>query len=125
MAASNDPDARTSSGSKMAEGGTEARSDPAAGGLPSGEAASAGDVELLDMVWPETGLQTTSRVPRRPKDGLSEDDTIALQIDFVTLSLTPLEFIQLASFLRMSIDGLLEQHPGLQRAVINAFDIRD
>lgn len=125
MAASNDPDARTSSGGEMAEGGTDARSDPAAGELPSGEAASAGDVELLDMVWPETGLQTTSRVPRRPKDGLSEDDTIALQIDFVTLSLTPLEFIQLASFLRMSIDGLLEQHPGLQRAVINAFDIRD
>ncbi|MDP9471803.1 MAG: hypothetical protein M3Q71_14260 [Chloroflexota bacterium] len=125
MAASNDPDARTSSGGEMAEGGTDARSDLAAGGLPSGEAASAGDVDLLDMVWPETGLQTTSRVPRRPKDGLSEDDTIALQIDFVTLSLTPLEFIQLASFLRMSIDGLLEQHPGLQRAVINAFDIRD
>ena len=83
------------------------------------------EVDLLDMVWPETGLQTTSRVPRRPKDGLSEEDTISLQIDFVTLSLTPLEFIQLASFLRMSIDGLLEQHPGLQRAVINAFDIRD
>ena len=41
------------------------------------------------------------------------------------LSLTPLEFIQLASFLRMTVDGLLEQHPGLQRAVVNAFDIRD
>ena len=88
-------------------------------------AAASGEVDLLDMVWPETGLQTTSRVPLRPKDGLSEDDTISLQIDFVTLSLTPLEFIQLASFLRMSIDGLLEQHPALQRAVINAFDIRD
>lgn len=82
-------------------------------------------VDLLDMIWPETGLQTTSRIPRRPKDTLSEDDTIALTIDFVTLSLTPLEFIQLASFLRMSIDGLLDHHPGLQRAVINAFDIRE
>jgi hypothetical protein len=82
-------------------------------------------VDLLDMIWPETGLQTTSRIPRRPKDGLTEDDTIALTIDFVTLSLTPLEFIQLASFLRMSIDGLLDHHPSLQRAVINAFDIRE
>jgi hypothetical protein len=82
-------------------------------------------VDLLDMIWPETGLQTTSRIPRRPKDTLSEDDTIALTIDFVTLSLTPLEFIQLASFLRMSIDGLLDHHPSLQRAVINAFDIRE
>ena len=82
-------------------------------------------LELLDMIWPETGLQTSTRVPRRPKDALSEDDTIELQIDFLTLALTPLEFIQLASFLRMSIDGLLEQHPSLQRAVINAFDIRE
>jgi hypothetical protein len=82
-------------------------------------------VDLLDMIWPETGLQTTSRIPRRPKDALAEDDTIELTIDFVTLSLTPLEFIQLASFLRMSIDGLLDHHPGLQHAVINAFDIRE
>jgi hypothetical protein len=82
-------------------------------------------VDLLDMIWPETGLQTTSRLPRRPKDTLSEDDAIELTIDFVTLTLTPLEFIQLASFLRMSIDGLLDHHPSLQRAVINAFDIRE
>ncbi len=82
-------------------------------------------IELLDMIWPETGLQTRVRAPRRPKDTLSEDDAIELQIDFVTLSLTPLEFIQLASFLRMSIDDLLGQHPSLQRAVINAFDLRD
>ncbi len=89
-------------------------------------AGQTGDtVELLDMIWPETGLQTAARAPRRPKDTLSEDDTIQLEIDFVTLALTPLEFIQLASFLRMSIDGLLEQHPSLQRAVINAFDIRE
>ena len=81
--------------------------------------------DLLDMIWPETGLQTTSRIPRRPKDTLGEDDLIELQIDFVTLSLTPLEFIQLASFLRMSIDGLLDQHPSFQRAVINAFDIKE
>jgi hypothetical protein len=82
-------------------------------------------IELLDMIWPETGLQTSSRIPRRPKDALSEDDSIELTIDFVTLTLTPLEFIQLASFLRMSIDGLLDHHPSLQRAVINAFDIRE
>ena len=93
------------------------------GGASAGEPGA--KIELLDMIWPETGLQTTSRVPRRPKDTLSEDDTIELQIDFLTLALTPLEFIQLASFLRMSIDGLLEQHPSLQRAVIAAFDIRD
>ncbi|MGI8476504.1 MAG: hypothetical protein ACR2OO_09070 [Thermomicrobiales bacterium] len=81
--------------------------------------------DLLEMVWPETGLQTTSRIPDRPKDGLTEDDAIELSIDFLTLSLSPLEFIQLASFLRMSIDGLLERHPAYQRAVINAFDIRE
>lgn len=81
--------------------------------------------EILDMVWPETGLQTRSRVSQRPRDALGEDDVVELEIDFVRLSLTPLEFIQLASFLRMTVDGLLEQHPGLQRAVVNAFDIRD
>ncbi len=81
--------------------------------------------DVLDMVWPETGLQTECRVSSRPKDTLSEDDVVELDIDFVTLSLSPLEFIQLASFLRMSIDGLLERHPGLQRAVVNAFDIPD
>lgn len=79
---------------------------------------------LLDMIWPETGLQTMSRLPRKEQDQLGEDDLIELQIDFVTLALTPLEFIQLASFLRMSIDGLLDHHPSLQRAVVNAFDIR-
>jgi hypothetical protein len=81
--------------------------------------------DILDMTWPETGLQTSSRVSQRPRDTLSEDDVVELEIDFVRLSLTPLEFIQLASFLRMTVDGLLEQHPGLQRAVVNAFDIRD
>lgn len=81
--------------------------------------------ELLDMIWPETGLQTSARMPARVKDTLSERDEIELTIDFVTLSLTPLEFIQLASALRMSIDTLLEEHPGFQRAVVNAFDIRD
>jgi hypothetical protein len=82
-------------------------------------------VDILDMDWPETGLQTSSRVSDRPRDTLGEDDAVELEIDFVRLSLTPLEFIQLASFLRMTVDGLLEQHPGLQRAVVNAFDIRD
>ena len=81
--------------------------------------------DVLDMVWPETGLQTGCRVSSRPRDTLGEDDLVELEVDFVTLSLSPLEFIQLASFLRMSIDGLLERHPGLQRAVVNAFDIRD
>jgi hypothetical protein len=81
--------------------------------------------DVIDMVWPETGLQTGCRVSSRPKDALGEDDVVELDIDFVKLSLSPLEFIQLASFLRMSVDGLLERHPGLQRAVVNAFDIRD
>ena len=81
-------------------------------------------VLLHDMIWPETGLATTARAPRRPKDGLTEDDAIELQIDFLTLSLSPLEFIQVASFLRMSVDALLDAHPSLQRAVVDAFDIR-
>ncbi|MBW3633679.1 MAG: hypothetical protein KY456_11705 [Chloroflexi bacterium] len=91
--------------------------------LPLRPAAEMDDV--LDMVWPETGLQTGCRVSSRPKDTLGEDDVVELDIDFVKVSLSPLEFIQLASFLRMSIDGLLERHPGLQRAVVNAFDIPD
>jgi hypothetical protein len=91
---------------------------------PPGQDLSGQD-ELLDMIWPETGLATTVRVPRRPKDTLGDDDEIEVQIDFVTLSLTPLEFIQLASSLRMAIDNLLDHHPSLQRAVINAFDLRD
>ena len=81
--------------------------------------------DVIDMVWPETGLQTGCRVSARPKDTLGEDDVVELDVDFVKLSLSPLEFIQLASFLRMSVDGLLDRHPGLQRAVVNAFDIRD
>jgi len=81
--------------------------------------------EMLDMVWPETGLQTGARVSLRAKDALGEDDVVELDIDFVKLSLSPLEFIQLASFLRMTVDGLLDRHPGLQRAVVNAFDIRE
>lgn len=82
-------------------------------------------IDLLDMVWPETGLEVSARAPRRAKDTLSEDDLIELRLDFVTLSLSPLEFIQLAASLRMCIDDLLTQHPALQRAVVNAFDIRD
>lgn len=82
-------------------------------------------IDLLDMVWPETGLEVSARAPRREKDTLSEDDQIELHLDFVTLALTPLEFIQLAASLRMCIDDLLTHHPALQRAVVNAFDIRD
>jgi hypothetical protein len=81
--------------------------------------------ELLEIDWPETGLQTSAKISVRPQDLLGEDDSIDLTVDFVTLSLTPLEFIQLASFLRMSVDGMLERHPGLQRAVVRAFDIKD
>jgi hypothetical protein len=81
--------------------------------------------DVLDMVWPETGLQMGCRISSRPKDTLGEDDMVELDVDFVKLSFSPLEFIQLASFLRMSIDGLLERHPGLQRAVVNAFHIPD
>lgn len=81
--------------------------------------------QVLDMIWPETGLQTGARVSVRDTDALGEDDVVELDIDFVRLSLSPLEFIQLASFLRMTVDGLLDRHPGLQRAVVNAFDIRD
>jgi hypothetical protein len=81
--------------------------------------------DLLEMVWPETGLQTSTRVSQRPKDTLGEDDLVELEIDFVTLALSPLEFIQLASFLRMTVDGLLDRHPDLQRAVVHAFDIRE
>ena len=81
-------------------------------------------VTVLDMVWPETGLPVVVRVDRRPRDAISEGDAVHLEVDFVTLTLTPLEFIQLAASLRLSVDALLEQHPGLQRAVIAAFDLR-
>ena len=84
-----------------------------------------GRIDLHEMIWPETGLHTRTNIAVRPRDELTDDDTIDLQIDFMTLSLSPLEFIQLASFLRMSVDALLEQHPSFQRTVINAFDIRD
>jgi hypothetical protein len=109
--------------------GTEAERGRAEGGPNETAASKSADasrpIEVLDMVWPETGLAVATRVPPRPKDGLTEDDAIELEIDFVTLSLTPLEFIQLAASLRISVDGLLDLHPGLQRAVVNAFDIRD
>lgn len=81
--------------------------------------------EILEIIWPETGLHTRIVAPVRPKDQLSDSDEIEFSIDFLTLSLSPLELIQLASFLRMSIDGLLDRHPSYQRAVVNAFDIRD
>ncbi len=81
--------------------------------------------EWLRIIWPETGLHTVAVGPAGEKDALAEDDEIALTIDFVTLSLSPLEFIQLASFMRMCVDGLLERNPGYQRAVVDAFDIKD
>jgi hypothetical protein len=99
--------------------------DPEARSIKPSPRAPAAMDDVIDMVWPETGLQTGCRVSMRPKDTLGEDDVVELDIDFVKLSLSPLEFIQLASFLRMSVDGLLDRHPGLQRAVVNAFDIPD
>ncbi len=79
---------------------------------------------LLDMVWPETGLQVSTSLTDRERDKLGEDDEIQLTIDFVTLTLSPTEFIQLAASLRLSVDGILEMHPSMQRAVVAAFDIK-
>ena len=76
------------------------------------------------MVWPETGLQVSTSMTIRERDKLGESDQIELTIDFVTLSLTPTEFIQLAASLRLSVDGILEHHPVMQRAVVAAFDIK-
>lgn len=81
-------------------------------------------IDLLEMIWPETGLQVTTSAPVKDRDTLNENDQIELSLDFVTLSLTPTEFIQLAASLRLSVDGLLDLHPGLQRAVVAAFDIK-
>ena len=81
--------------------------------------------EWLQIIWPETGLHTIASAPGVARDTLDDDAEITLSIDFLTLSLSPLEFIQLASFLRMSVDQLLERHPSWQRAVVNAFDVKD
>lgn len=81
--------------------------------------------EWLQIIWPETGLHTIATGPAREKNALSSDDEITVSIDFVTLSLSPLEFIQLASFMRMCVDDLLDRHPNYQRAVVNAFDIKE
>jgi len=81
-------------------------------------------VNLLDMVWPETGLQVSTSMTVRERDKLGESDQIELTIDFITLSLTPTEFIQLAASLRLSVDGILEHHPVMQRAVVATFDIK-
>jgi len=80
---------------------------------------------LLDMIWPETGLQVSIEMPQREKDRLDEEDRIEIAVDFVTLSLSPLEFIQMAASFRLAVDGLLDAHPGMQRAVVAAFDIKD
>lgn len=82
-------------------------------------------VEILDMIWPETGLSTTLTVPDKPKDTIGEGDQVQLSIDFMTLTLSPLELIQLAAFLRVGMDELMDRHPALQRDVVNAFDIKD
>ena len=73
--------------------------------------------EWLHIIWPETGLHTVASGPVGEKNSLTEDDEIALSIDFLTLSLSPLEFIQLASFMRMCVDGLLDRHGRVARAV--------
>lgn len=82
-------------------------------------------LELLDMIWPETGLSTTLAIPEKPRDTLGEDDQVRLSIDFLTLTLSPLELIQLAAFLRVSMDEIMDRHPSLQRQVVHAFEIRD
>jgi len=82
-------------------------------------------INLLDMIWPETGLQVAVDMPQQPKNALGEDDRIAVTLDFVTLSLSLLEFIQLAASFRFAVDGLLDAHPAMQRAVVAAFDIQD
>lgn len=82
-------------------------------------------IEILDMIWPQTGLSTTLTVPDKPKDSLGEGDQVQLSVDFLTMTLSPLELIQLAAFLRVSMDELMERHPSLQREVVNAFDIQD
>lgn len=82
-------------------------------------------IDVLDVIWPETGLSTTLQVPEKPKDTLGEDDQVKLSIDFLTITLSPLELIQLAAFLRVGMDELMDRHPSLQRQVVNAFDIRD
>ena len=81
------------------------------------------ELDVLDMIWPETGLSTTLTVPDKPKDTLGDGDQVKLSIDFVTLTLSPLELIQLAAFLRVGMDELMDRHPSLQRQVVNAFDI--
>ena len=81
-------------------------------------------IDLLDMIWPETGLQFSTTAPAKARDTLTDDDQIELTVDFVTLSLSPTEFIQLAASLRLSVDGILENHPAMQRTVIAAFDIK-
>jgi hypothetical protein len=82
-------------------------------------------IELVDMIWPETGLSTTLTVPDKPKDTLGEGDQVQLSVDFLTITLSPLELIQLAAFLRVGMDELMDRHPSLQRDVVNAFDIRE
>ncbi len=84
----------------------------------------AATINILDMIWPETGLQVSTAITERPRDTLTESDQLELTIDFVTISLTPTEFIQLAASLRLSVDGILEQHPNMQRAVVAAFDVK-
>jgi hypothetical protein len=96
-------------------------SDKSAHGDDTGQPSA----EWLQIIWPETGLHTIANGPSGERDSLSDDDEIALTIDFVTLSLSPLEFIQLASFMRMCVDQLLDRNPSYQRAVVNAFDIKD
>ncbi|HQY30748.1 MAG TPA: hypothetical protein PK691_05655 [Thermomicrobiales bacterium] len=84
----------------------------------------AATLNILDMIWPETGLQVSATMSDRARDTLTESDQVELTIDFVTLTLTPTEFIQLAASLRLSVDGILEQHPNMQRAVVAAFDVK-
>lgn len=94
-----------------------------AGDKPDSDGDATGEMsELLDIVWPGSGLATASRIPDVPKNDLTNEQAVELQLDFVSLSLSPTEFIQLAAFMRVSVDRILAAHPHLQHAVNDTYD---
>lgn len=93
-----------------------------AGDKPDSDDATGEMTELLDIVWPGSGLSTSSRMPDVPENELTNEQSVELQLDFVSLSLTPTEFIQLAAFMRVSVDRMLAAHPHLQQSVNDTYD---
>ena len=81
-------------------------------------------MRVTRVVFRYTDGRTLTFIPEAGREAFIEDDMIELSLDFVTLSLSPTEFIQLAASLRLSVDGLLDHHPAMQRAVVAAFDIK-